>query len=245
MTGLLMIWNYVRLIPLTLCSLGAVLLSLEASPCLAQDNSAAPPEKASATVNQQVPVNWLYGAYLAKEVPWKPLSNEMRWKLDVRQSFTTPGIYIKTTFFAGYDTYKNSPPEWGQSAEGFGRRVGSFYAQYLIQNSLTSMGDALFEWEPRYDRCQCTGIWPPARHAFIRNFITYNNEKKLRPQIFLYASAYGGAALSAMWQPNNPNIEVKGYQGAISQAWTGVVGHLIAEFAPDVERAVIRRHKHD
>ena len=245
MTGLLMIWNYVRLVPFTLCSLGAVLLSLETSPCRAQDSSAVPAEKAFATVNQQVPVNWLYGAYLAKEVPWKPLSNEMRWKLYVRQSFTTPRHLHQDGVLCRVRHLQEFAAGMGTIGGGIGRRFGSFYAQYLIQNSFTSMGDALVEWEPRYDRCQCTGIWPRTKHAFIRNFITYNNEKKLRPQIFLYASAYGGGALSAMWQPNNPNIEVKGYQGAISQAWTGVVGHLIAEFAPDVERAVIRRHKQD
>jgi len=235
--------NPARLVRRALCFLCAVLFSLEASPFRAQEISAPPPEKAPATARQQLPVNWLYGAYLPKEIALEPLSNEMRWKLFVRQSFTTPGIYIKTGFFAAQDTVANVPPEWGQSADGFGKRVGSRYSQFLIQNSFTSTGDAIVKWEPRYDRCQCTGAWPRSKHAFIRNFVTYNSsEKELRPQVFLYAAAYGGATLSAMWQPGNPNIVVKGYQGAIAQAWTGVLGHLIAEFAPEVERAL---HHHE
>ena len=124
-----------------------------------------------------------------------------------------------------------------RQAHGFALRSGS-HSEFV-----TSTGDAIVKWEPRYDRCQCTGAWPRTRHAFIRNFVTYTStEKELRPQVFLYAAAYGGAALSAMWQPGNPNIEVKGYQGAIAQAWTGVFSHLIAEFAPDVVRA-LHHHK--
>ena len=243
MIDLIIPWNSPVLARSMLCVLSTVLFSLEASPCKAQENSAPSPEKAPATASQQLPVNWLYGAYLPKEIPLEPLSNEMRWKLFVRQSFTTPGIYIKTGFFAAQDTVANVPPEWGQSAEGFGKRLGSRYAQFLIQNSFTSTGDAIVKWEPRYDRCQCAGAWPRTRHAFIRNFVTYtSSEKDLRPQVFLYAAAYGGATLSAMWQPGNPNIVVKGYQGAIAQAWTGVLSHLIAEFAPDVERA-LHHHK--
>src|SRR5664279_3947605 len=202
-----------RLTRRALCVLSAVLLSLGVSPCTAQENSAPLPENAPATASQELPVNWLYGAYVPKEVPLEPLSNELRWKLYVRQSFTTPGIYIKTGFFAAHDTIRNVPPEWEQSAEGFGKRLGSRYAQFNIQNSFTGLGDALVQWEPRYDRCRCSGAWPRTRHAFVRNFVTYNRtEKDLRPQLFSYAAAYGSASLSAMWQPGNPNIEVKGYQ---------------------------------
>jgi hypothetical protein len=172
---------------------------------MAQDNNAAAPEMAPATAGEQLPVNWLYGAYVPKEVPLEPLSYEMRWRLYVRQSFTTPGIYIKTGFFAIHDTARNVPPEWDKSAEGFGKRLGSRYAQFLIQNTFSSLGNGLVKWEPRYDRCRCTGAWLRTRHAFVRNFITYNStEKELRPQLFSYAAAYGGAALSAMWQPGTP-----------------------------------------
>ena len=42
-------------------------------------------------------------------------------------------------------------------------------------------------WEPRYDRCKCDGFWPRARHAVIRNFVTYDGtEKHLRPQLMPY-----------------------------------------------------------
>ena len=54
----------------------------------------------SPSVNSQLPVNWLYGAYIPKDAPLVALNGHQRFKLYVRQTYTTPGIYIKTGFFA-------------------------------------------------------------------------------------------------------------------------------------------------
>jgi hypothetical protein len=48
---------------------------------------------------QQLQVNWLYGAYVPKNVPLQSLSNQQRFQLFLRQSFTTPGVYVKTALF--------------------------------------------------------------------------------------------------------------------------------------------------
>jgi hypothetical protein len=46
-----------------------------------------------------ISVNWLYGAYVPKEVPLVPLSSSERRQLWVRQTFVTPCIYFKTGLF--------------------------------------------------------------------------------------------------------------------------------------------------
>ena len=73
--------------------------------------------------------------------------------------------------------------------------------------------------------------------------MTYDRtEKALRPQLFSYAAAFGGAAIAATWYPGNPNVLVKGYQGAITQVGVGIGVNWLAEFAPEITR-VIRRKK--
>jgi hypothetical protein len=69
-------------------------------------------------------VNWLYGAYIPKDAPIVALDGNERYRLFTRQSFTTPGIYIKTGFFAIHDQVRDSPPELGDGFEGFAERVG-------------------------------------------------------------------------------------------------------------------------
>jgi hypothetical protein len=135
---------------------------------------ASPGSIEPATAQNQLAVNWLYGAYIPKDAPIVALDGKERYRLFIRQSFTTPGIYIKTGFFTIHDQVRNSPPEWGDGFEGFVKRLGTRQTQFLLQNSFTSLGNAMVGWEPRYDRCKCDGFWPRTRHAVVRNFVTYD-----------------------------------------------------------------------
>jgi hypothetical protein len=216
-------------------------LAMGVSTALAQGNQASD-QPASPTVNTQLPVNWLYGAYIPKDVPLVPLNGPERFKLYVRQTYTTPGIYIKTGFFTLHDQRNDSPPAWEDGFSGFAKRLGSNQGTNIIQNSFTSLGQGIVGWEPRYDRCRCTGAGRRFRHAFIRNFVTYDhNEQSIRPNIMPFAAAFGAGAIGATWNPNNPTIVVKGYQSAITQAWVGVITNSIGEFAPDLKRKFGRR----
>ena len=141
------------------------------------------PTQPEAAVNIQLPVNWLYGAYIPKDAPLVALTGRERFKLYIRQTYTTPGIYIKTGFFATHDQVRDTPQDWGDGFPGFAKRVASNQATNIIQNSFTSLGQGVVGWEPRYDRCRCTGAGPRLRHAFIRNFITYSHsEQSIRPE---------------------------------------------------------------
>lgn len=221
-------------------SCGAILaLAFLASCCFGQHQVEA---LGTPAINETVPVNWLYGAFIPKDAPIQPLTNEERFKLYIRQTYTTPGIYIKTGFFVIHDQAVNAPPGWGDGASGFGKRLGSIQTQNIIQNSLTSLGDAVVRVEPRYDRCRCDGAWPRLRHAIARNFITYGSpdNKAVRPQIVPYAAAFGAGVTVATWEPENQSVLTKGYQNVVTQIWIGVVIDALAEFAPDVKRILHR-----
>jgi hypothetical protein len=168
-----------------------VFLALFVVTSFAQENTKPTAQPEPPSVNTQLPVNWLYGAYVPKNAPLVALNGQERFKLYIRQTYTTPGIYIKTGFFAMHDQLRNTPPAWGDGFSGFAKRVGSNQATNIIQNSFTSLGQGVVGWEPRYDRCRCEGAWPRFRHAFARNFITYSdNERSIRPNIMPFAAAF-------------------------------------------------------
>jgi len=123
-------------------------------------------------------VNWLYGAYVPKEAPLVSLTVHQREKLFMRQTFTTPGIYIKSGFLALLDQASGEPYEWGGGLDGYRRRVASNYARTAIQNVFSTAGNAALRYEPRYDRCHCVGFGSRTKHALIRNFLTYNRTEK-------------------------------------------------------------------
>ena len=70
--------------------------------CIGQEPAKAP-ETPVTSVNTTLPVNWIYGAYIPKDAPIVPLTGEERFKLYLRQTYTTPGIYVKTGLFAIHD----------------------------------------------------------------------------------------------------------------------------------------------
>jgi hypothetical protein len=206
--------------------------------CTAQAPPATP-----APSDKQINVNWLYGSYVPKTVQLRPLTGKERLTLYVRQTYLTPGIYIKTTLFAVHDQITNSNPEWGEGFDGFGKRLIDRQTQFIVQNSVISAGDFALGWEPRYDRCRCTRFWPRTRHAILRNFVTYDRtEQSLRPQIMPYFGAFSGAVLATTWQPGNPSWQVRGYQAAITQVFVGAGINWLGEFAPEIVR-VVRRKK--
>ena len=213
--------------------------------CGAQELSTGA-ETHATSVNTTLPVNWVYGAYIPKDAAIVPLTGKERFKLYLRQTYTTPGIYVKTGLFAIHDQVKETEPEWGDGISGFAKRVGSLQAGNIIQNSLTALGNAAAGFEPRYDRCRCTGAWPRIRHAVVRNFITYSggDDKAIRPQIMSYAAAFGAGVTVASWEPNYPSVLPKGYQSVVTQAWVGVVVDALAEFAPDIKR-MLHKNKAD
>jgi hypothetical protein len=211
-----------------------IVCALLISTCAAQEetrNSSTPPSVEGKELN----VNWLYGSYVPKDVPLIPLNGHQRFKLYLMQTYTTPGIYIKTTLFALHDQITNSNPEWGDGFGGFAKRLGDRQVQFIIQNSITSLGNGMLGWEPRYDRCRCDGLWPRTRHALVRNFVTYDrSEKSLRPQLMPFLGAFGSSAIASTWAPGNPRWEVRGYQAVVTQVFVGAGINWLGEFAPEI-----------
>jgi hypothetical protein len=200
------------------------------------------PAPSSPPKNGQINVNWLYGSYVPKDVPLEPMDRDMRFKLYIRQTYTSWGIYIKTVFFATRDQISDKYPEWGDGFEGYMKRFGSRQVEFIIQNSTIALGDGLLGWEPRYDRCRCTGFWPRTRHAMIRNFVTYDRtEKSLRPQLMPYLGAFAGSTTATTWVPGDPQWQIKGYQAVITQVPVGMAINWLGEFAPEIGKAIRRK----
>jgi hypothetical protein len=202
------------------------------------------PSSLESTRDSQLKVNWFYGSFVPKEVPLVPLNRDMRFRLYVRQTYLTWGIYVKTAFFATRDQIHNAYPEWGDGFSGYMKRAGSRQAEFIIQNSTIALGDGVLGWEPRYDRCRCRGVWPRTRHAFVRNFVTYDRtEKGLRPQIMPYLGAFAGRVTATTWQPGNAQWQIKGYQAVITQVPVGMGINWISEFAPELFGWIPKRKK--
>jgi hypothetical protein len=181
-------------------------------------------------------VGLIAGTYVGRNRPLVPLTNQQRVDVYFQQTFTTPQAYWKRMFEAAIDQARDSPPQWGGGWGAYGKRFASREGQFIIANSLAALGNAKLGYEVRYEECRCSGFLPRFKHAFGRNFYTYNRtETEKRPQWALYGGAFGAGMISAAWLPNHAVLR-DGVLGVAGQAAWGTLLNFFIEFAPDINR---------
>ncbi len=182
---------------------------------------------------------WLTGVFVEKGQTMTPLTLQQRREIYLEQTLATPGAYMKRMFAAGIDQARGAPSQWDDGWGGYAERFASREGQFIAANSLAALGNAKLKYEPRYDRCQCTGFWPRTRHAIVRNFLTYNqSEQELRPQWALYGGAFGGGLISTAWKPKPRNAFAEGSRAMLGQAGYGSLLNFFIEFAGDINSKI-------
>ena len=183
--------------------------------------------------------SWLTGVYVPQGRTMTPLTGTQRRDIYLEQTLTTPGAYMKRMFAAGIDQARGAPSQWDDGWGGYAERFASREGQFITANSLAALGNSALRYEPRYDQCQCNGIWPRARHAILRNFLTYNDtETQLRPQWALYGGAFGGGLVSTAWKPHPRNAFAEGGRAMLGQAGYGALLNFFIEFSRDINRKI-------
>jgi hypothetical protein len=188
--------------------------------------------------------SWVTGVFVKRDHTRLALTFPERRELYLQQTLTTPGAYLKRMFAAGIDQARSVPSQWDDGWGGFSERFASREGQFITANTFAMLGNAALKYEPRYDQCQCRGFWLRSRHAIMRNFLTYNqSEQELRPQLGLYAGAFGGGLVSTAWKPHPRNGFAEGGRAMLGQAGYGSLLNLFIEFAGDINRKIGARQR--
>jgi hypothetical protein len=214
--------------------------------CHAQDNIATPsiePAEVTAPAVDPIAVHPLFGA----EVPpgdYVPMSGNQRWNLFLRQTFTTPNPWLRTTISAGIAQAQGRQYSWGGGMEGYSRRYASQYATYVIRNSFLSVGAWGLKHDTRYVTSKSHN--PAARigHAILQNFLTVNSDGKTTIHVSRILSGYGAGMIATKWQPNS-KWSAQGLRAGNEQLIYGGVFNIGREFSPEVDKLlkfVFRHH---
>jgi hypothetical protein len=92
--------------------------------------------------------------------------------------FATVGPYpiVAIALIAGDNQLGNSPPEWKQGAEGYGKRFGSDFAIAGIATTTRYALAEAFKEDTLYYRCACKGVFPRLSHAVMSSFTARHGE---------------------------------------------------------------------
>jgi hypothetical protein len=169
------------------------------------------------------------------------LTGEQRLQLMLKTNFLSAGALARTAFPAAITHLNDSPPEWDRNGEGFSRRLGFQFATQTSRGLIRSGGAALLGTDPRYQRCECKGIWRRSGHALSALVLAADSNGVRRWDPSNLLSAYGSGYIGATLYPDRYSVAVKGYQLGNQQVLQIGMQNVLLEFGPDIGRFVKKK----
>ena len=143
---------------------------------------------------------------------------------------------------AGMSQLSDSPPEWNQGANGFGRRFGSSYGIAAVSvTTRYALADAFGE-DTLYYRCDCKGAFPRLRHAVISTFMARRGADGHRVFAFpaLVAPYAGTLAAVYGWYPSRFGA-MDAFRMGNYNLLVAVAGNIALEFVYSGPHSLLHR----
>jgi hypothetical protein len=172
----------------------------------------------------------------------RPLTLGERFKI-YESSFTRPESLIGPVLGAGVGQIRDTPPEWGQGAQGFGKRLASGYARSVIARTIAFGVAAADQEDSRFVPSRETGIWRRTRHAVLGTFVSRTRNGGTMPAISRFAGVYSAAFIANAWEPPSQATTSHALERGSTALLSSVGWHVFEEFWPDLRSAI--RHKHN
>jgi hypothetical protein len=145
-----------------------------------------------------------------------------------------PVSLFSSAFGSGIEQLRDMPPQWGQGAEGYGRRFASAEGYTAAHNTLALGFDIAFHLDPRYRRMPEAGVGQRLWNAVSQTFIANTDSGGKMINVSEIAGNFGAGFVSNAWQP--PGYRSSG--DALTRAAFGLAYHTAKnaarEFVPDL-----------
>jgi hypothetical protein len=152
---------------------------------------------------QQRILRFIPNTYVTYEPHPEPLTTGMKFHLAYK-SLTNPVFFARTAAWAGVQQAADSPGQWRQGAEGYGKRVGAGFAdattEGLIGNAILP---SLLHQDPRYFY-EGTGTKKSrALHAILAAFICKGDNGKTQPNYSTWGGSLISSSISLAYYPSS------------------------------------------
>lgn len=177
---------------------------------------------------------------LPEPAHYKPPTTYQRWQSLYQNGFA-PGTLVTSAFGAGLNQATNDVPEWGQGAEGYGRRLGWVALNTAAQSTIESGSAALLHEDTIYYRCSCSGFWQRSAHALGSQLTARKPDGSRRLSLARPLGAYGGSLVLVPILPDRFNYEGDGIRNGTWSYASGFPVNMLREFWPEIRRGVFRK----
>jgi hypothetical protein len=156
-------------------------------------------------------------------------SERERFKRYVKNTIG-PFRLARTAFSAGIDQWSDSPEEWGQGAQGYGKRFASGMGRNAIQQTVTYGLDEALQLDTGFERSKRKGFFPRMADALLENVTSRTNSGRRVISIPRFAGAYtAGVVAAETWYPERYSYK-DGLRHGTKTLLTGFGINLVREF---------------
>ncbi|MGE5321743.1 MAG: hypothetical protein ACM3SW_02700 [Actinomycetota bacterium] len=153
------------------------------------------------------------------------------------RSTISPKTYATAAWNAGIAQAEDNDPEWGQGAEGYGKRYAAAYTDSIVRNFFRKFAfPSIFSQDPRYYRSEKSGGGARFGHALAHTFVTRSDEGY---DSINYSQLLGTSAAVAIGNLYHPGHK-RGFKPAAERFGTHIgydMGFdVLREFWPEIVR---------
>jgi hypothetical protein len=172
----------------------------------------------------------------AHDVP--PLTSGQKFKLVARTTLD-PVQFPFLAFLAGISQADNSESGYGQGAAGYGKRLGSNFADGTTESFFVqAIFPSLFRQDPRYYQDGKGTFWRRAGYAVSRIAVTRTDSGHIGFNISEFAGSGVAAAISNTYHPASDRTVPNTMTTWASMVGWDTVSNVMKEFWPDIRRKV-------
>jgi hypothetical protein len=172
-----------------------------------------------------------------------PLSTGQKFELMAKTMYD-PFTFVAAGLTAGVGQASDSFAEYGQGAEGYGKRYGAALADGADSNLFSNfVYPVIFKQDPRYFRVGEGPIKPRIYSAFKQEFVA---RKDSGGYTFHFSNVLGaftaGSISNAYYPPSDRGFGLTVSRASIALGY-GCLGDLFLEFWPDIQEKLFHKHE--
>ena len=179
---------------------------------------------------QQRVLRFIPNLYVTYEPHPEPLTAGMKFRLAYK-SLTHPVFFVRTAAWSGVQQARDNPSEWGQGAEGYGKRLAGGFADAvtgsLISNAILP---SLLHQDPRYFYDGTGTKWSRARHAMVAPFVCKGDNGSWQPNYSQIGGSLIGYSISTAYYPSSNRTAGHVFENFGMDMGLHVLGSLAQEF---------------
>ena len=182
---------------------------------------------------QQRVLAFIPNIYVTYEPHPEPLTTGMKFHLAFK-SLTSPVFFARTAAWAGVQQAVDTPGQWPQGAEGYGRRLGAGFAdaatEGLIGNAILP---SILHQDPRYFYQGNGTKKSRALHAILAPFICKGDNGKTQPNYSTWGGSLISSSISLAYYPSADRNAQHVFKNFGIGLGLHVAGGLLQEFILD------------